>query len=130
MILYIYIEREQNKVGAFDSLCCCPVRRPQWAQVFSAVLWSNSIRWSKFHPLYEVIGGEVKIFSSLKHNMLQQFPYFPSQLMGPTMPHHLLLPSLESCICSGVEARGGIEWVPLIGGGGEVPFIKGMEREF
>jgi hypothetical protein len=27
-------------------------------------------------------------------------------------------------------AGGGIEWVPLIGGGGEVPFIKGMEREF
>jgi hypothetical protein len=29
-----------------------------------------------------------------------------------------------------VEAGGGIEWVPLIGGGGEVPFIKGIEREF
>jgi hypothetical protein len=29
-----------------------------------------------------------------------------------------------------VEAGGGIEWVPVIGGGGEVPFIKGMEREF
>jgi hypothetical protein len=29
-----------------------------------------------------------------------------------------------------VEAGGGIEWVPLIEGGGEVPFIKGMEREF
>jgi hypothetical protein len=43
---------------------------------------SNSIRWSKFHPLYEVIGGGVKIFSSLKHNLLQQFPYFPSQLVG------------------------------------------------
>jgi hypothetical protein len=52
---------------------------------------SNSIRWSKFHPLYEVIGGGVKIFSSLKHNLLQQFPYFPSQLVGLTMPHHLLL---------------------------------------
>jgi hypothetical protein len=25
--------------------------------------------------------------------LLQQFPYFPSQLVGPTMPHHLLLPS-------------------------------------
>jgi hypothetical protein len=24
----------------------------------------------------------------------------------------------------------GIEWVPLIGGGGEVPFIEGMERKF
>jgi hypothetical protein len=84
---------------------------------------------SKFHPLYEVIGGGVKIFSSLKHNLLQQFSYFPSQLVGLTMPHHLL-PSPKSCICSGVEAGGGIEWVPLIGGGGEVPFIKGMEREF
>jgi hypothetical protein len=52
---------------------------------------SNSIRWSKFHPLYEVIGGGIKIFSSLKHNLLQQFPYFPSQLVGLTMPHHLLL---------------------------------------
>jgi hypothetical protein len=51
---------------------------------------SNSIRWSKFHPLYEVIGGGVKIFSSLKHNLLQQFPYFRSQLVGPTMTHHLL----------------------------------------
>jgi hypothetical protein len=91
---------------------------------------SNSSRWSKFHPLYEVIGGGVKIFSSLKHNMLQQFPYFPSQLVGLTMPHHLLLPSPKSCICSGVEAGGGIKWVPLIGGGGEVPFIKGMEGEF
>jgi hypothetical protein len=29
-----------------------------------------------------------------------------------------------------VEAGGGIEWVPLIRGGGEIPFIKGMEREF
>jgi hypothetical protein len=29
-----------------------------------------------------------------------------------------------------VEAGGGIEWVPPIGGGGEGPFIKGMEREF
>jgi hypothetical protein len=29
-----------------------------------------------------------------------------------------------------VEAGGGIEWVPLIGDGGEVPFIKGMEKEF
>jgi hypothetical protein len=29
-----------------------------------------------------------------------------------------------------VEAGGGIEWVPLIGGGGEVPFIKGVEGEF
>jgi hypothetical protein len=46
------------------------------------------------------------------------------------MPHHLLLPSPKSCICSGVEVGGGIEWVPLIGGGGEVPFIKGMKREF
>jgi hypothetical protein len=55
--------------------------------------WSNSSRWDKFHPLYEVIGGGVKIFSSLKHNLLQQFPYFTSQLAGPTMPHHLLLPS-------------------------------------
>jgi hypothetical protein len=52
---------------------------------------SNSSGWSKFHPLYEVIGGGVKIFSSLKHNLLQQFPYFPSQLVGLTMPHHLLL---------------------------------------
>jgi hypothetical protein len=91
---------------------------------------SNCSRWSKFHPLFEVIGGGVKIFSSLKHNLLQQFPYFPSQLVGPTMPHHLLLPSPKSCICSVVEAGGRIEWVPLIGGGGEVPFIKGMEREF
>jgi hypothetical protein len=46
------------------------------------------------------------------------------------MPHHLLLPSPKSCICSGVEAGGGIKWVPLIGDGGEVPFVKGMEREF
>jgi hypothetical protein len=29
-----------------------------------------------------------------------------------------------------VKAGGGIEWVPLIGGGGEVPFIKGMEGSF
>jgi hypothetical protein len=28
-----------------------------------------------------------------------------------------------------VKAGGGIEWVPLIGGGGEVPFKKGMKRE-
>jgi hypothetical protein len=52
---------------------------------------SNSTRWSKFHPLYDVIGGGVKIFPSLKHNLLQQFPYFPSQLVGLTMPHHYLL---------------------------------------
>jgi hypothetical protein len=32
-------------------------------------------------------------------------------------------------MCNSVEAGGGFEWVPLIGGG-EVPFIKGMEREF
>jgi hypothetical protein len=50
---------------------------------------SNSITWSKFHPLYEVNWGGVKIFSSLKYNLLQQFPYFPSQLVGLTMPHHL-----------------------------------------
>jgi hypothetical protein len=29
-----------------------------------------------------------------------------------------------------VDAGGVIEWVPLIVGGGEVPFIKGVEREF
>jgi hypothetical protein len=52
---------------------------------------SNSTRWSKFHPLYDVIGGGVKKFSSLKHNLLQQFPYFPSQLVGLIMPHHYLL---------------------------------------
>jgi hypothetical protein len=40
--------------------------------------------------------GEVKIFSSLKHIVLQQFPYSPSQLVGPTMPTHLLLPLYES----------------------------------
>jgi hypothetical protein len=45
--------------------------------------------------------------------MLQQFPYFSSQLVGPTMPHHLIISSPKSCICSGVEAGGGIEWVPL-----------------
>jgi hypothetical protein len=28
------------------------------------------------------------------------------------------------------EAGGGIEWVPRIGGGGEVPSVEGMERGF
>jgi hypothetical protein len=57
---------------------------------------SNSSRWSKFDSLYIVIGSGVKIFSSLKHIVLQQFPYSPSQLVGPTMPTHLLLPLYES----------------------------------
>jgi hypothetical protein len=46
---------------------------------------------SKISSPIEVNGGGVKIFSSLKHNLLQQFPHFPSQLVGLTMPHHLLL---------------------------------------
>jgi hypothetical protein len=39
---------------------------------------SNFSGLSKFDPLYEVIGDGVKIFASLKHNLLQQFPYSPS----------------------------------------------------
>jgi hypothetical protein len=46
----------------------------------------------------KVIRGGVKLFSSLKHNLFQQFPYSPSQLMGPTMPRHLLLPLPKSWI--------------------------------
>jgi hypothetical protein len=57
-------------------------RRPQAGDSIK----SNSSRWSKFDPLYEVIGGGVKIFSSPKHNSLQQFPYFASQPVGPTIP--------------------------------------------
>jgi hypothetical protein len=37
---------------------------------------------SKFHPLYKAIGGGEKIFSSLKHNLFQQFPYSPSHIVG------------------------------------------------
>jgi hypothetical protein len=59
---------------------------------------SNSSRWSKFDPLYKVIDDGVKIFSSPKHNLLQQFPYSPSQLAGLTMPRHLLLPLSKSSI--------------------------------
>jgi hypothetical protein len=58
----------------------------------ACLLESNSIRWSKFDPLYKVTGGGVKKFTSLKHNLLQQFPYSPSQLVGPTVPRKLLLP--------------------------------------
>jgi hypothetical protein len=37
------------------------------------------------------------MFSSLKYNLVQQFPYSPSQFVGPTMPRHLLplLPKSE-----------------------------------
>jgi hypothetical protein len=66
---------------------------------------SNSSRWSKFHPLYQVIVDGVKIFSSLKYNLLQQFPYSPSQLVGPTMPRHPLSPSSKSRIFG--RAQGG-----------------------
>jgi hypothetical protein len=59
---------------------------------------SNSSRWSKFDPLYKAIGSGVKIFSSPKHNLLQQFPYSPSQLVGPTMPRHPFFPSPKSSI--------------------------------
>jgi hypothetical protein len=78
---------------------------------------SNSSRWSKFDPLYTLIWGRVKIFSFLKHNLLQQFPYSPSQLVGPTMPCHLLLPSPKSRIF-GCEAatRYGREAARLPGG--------------
>jgi hypothetical protein len=37
---------------------------------------------SKFHPLYKAIGGGEKIFSSLKYNFFQQFPYSPSRRVG------------------------------------------------
>jgi hypothetical protein len=40
----------------------------------------------------------VKIFSSLKHILLQQFPYSPSQLVDPTAPPQLLLPLPKSSI--------------------------------
>jgi hypothetical protein len=52
----------------------------------------------QLQPLYQVIGDGVKIFSSLKHILLQQFPYSPSQLVGPTAPPHLLLPLPKSSI--------------------------------
>jgi hypothetical protein len=41
--------------------------------------------------IYIKLWGEVQIFLSLKHNLLQQFPYSPSQLVSPTMPHHPLI---------------------------------------
>jgi hypothetical protein len=59
---------------------------------------SNFSRWSKFDSLYDVIGDGVKISLSLKHNLLQQFPYFPSQLVGPTTSRHHLFRSPKSSI--------------------------------
>jgi hypothetical protein len=47
---------------------------------------------------YKVTGGGVKIFHSLKHNLLQQSPYSPYQLMDPTTSRHPLLPLSKSWI--------------------------------
>jgi hypothetical protein len=63
---------------------------------------SNSSRWSKFRPLYKVIVGGVKIFSSPKHNLLQQFPYYDCQLVSRTVPRHLHVPLPKS----GIFGRG------------------------
>jgi hypothetical protein len=77
----------------------------------------------KFHPLYEVIGGWSKNIFIPKTQLapavsLFSFPTRGSHNATSSSP---LLP--KSCICGGVEARGGIEWIPLIGGGGEAGFI-------
>jgi hypothetical protein len=45
-------------------------------------------------PYTHLLGG-VKTFSSLKHNLLQQFSYSLSQLVGLTMPCGLLLTSVR-----------------------------------
>jgi hypothetical protein len=69
-----------------------------WLRVMPVCGKSNSNRWSKFDLLNTVIGCGVKIFSSLKQNLLQQFPYSPSQLVAPTMLPLLLLSLSKSWI--------------------------------
>jgi hypothetical protein len=72
---------------------------------------------SKFHLLYKGTEGGVKIFSSLKHNLFQQFPYSPSQLVGPTMPPHLLPPLPKSSMLVGHEARESVACAYVRAGG-------------
>jgi hypothetical protein len=67
MYMYVYACNSSNNLLP-SSLNNCPK--------------SNSSRWSKFHPLYQAIGGGVKIFFSPKHNLLQQFPYSPPPTHG------------------------------------------------
>jgi hypothetical protein len=80
--------------GCLASANLLSFSKPGEWEALGATPWSdnksNSNRWSKFDPLYEVIGGGVKIFSSPKHKLLQQFPYFASLLGGPTtlLPSH------------------------------------------
>jgi hypothetical protein len=51
----------------------------------------NISRWSKFDPLYDVIGDGVKIFLSLKHNCSSSFPISLPNSWVP--PRHVIVSS-------------------------------------
>jgi hypothetical protein len=94
-----------------------------------STLWAHSIFLflQRSHHYYP--DSRYNIDTGVKH--LRQFPYFPSQLVGPTMPHHLLLPpNLAFVAVRRQEVWRGNRVGPTDRGGGEVPFIKGIEREF